>query len=136
MSSRRSNAKPTEIINPTRRRIAQIHEWCADVTEASHFRNPLKQAAVERNFIAIGEAIQDLSRVIDLASPNPDGPWRGPDQFRDCLAHQYARRLSGGNDARIQMESRTPVVAARLWRVHRALSALRPGLVCRVASSK
>lgn len=45
--------------------------------------------AVERAFIALGEAIKDLAKGVDLAAIDPAGPWAGPARFRDYLAHQY-----------------------------------------------
>jgi len=56
--------------------------------------NDERQAAVERNFIAIGEAIKDLGRALDLATPDPSGPWRHPARFRDFLAHKYDEGIS------------------------------------------
>lgn len=72
-----------------RRRIAMILAWTKDDTEESYLANEERQAAVERNFIAIGEAIKDLARAKDLAAIDPSGPWRQPARFRDFLAHQY-----------------------------------------------
>jgi len=45
--------------------------------------------AVERAFIALGEAVKDLARLVDLLQLDPTGPWREPARFRDFLAHQY-----------------------------------------------
>ena len=77
-----------------RRRIALIFEWTKSDTEATYLANIERQAAVERNFIAIGEAIKDLSRAVDLAALDPQGPWKEPAQFRDFLAHQYEEGVS------------------------------------------
>ncbi len=45
--------------------------------------------AVERAFIALGEAVKDLAKAVDLNALNPNGPWREPARFRDFLAHDY-----------------------------------------------
>jgi len=83
-----------EIVHHARRRIALIWAWTKVDTEASYLANEERQAAVERNFIAIGEAIKDLSRTVDLAALDPQGPWREPARFRDFLAHQYEEGVS------------------------------------------
>lgn len=94
MSSKRSKITPAEMAHHARRRIALIHDWTKGDTEESYLANEERQAAIERNFIAIGEAIKDLSRAVDLVSLDPQGPWREPAQFRDFLAHQYEEGVS------------------------------------------
>jgi len=94
MSSKRSKITPAEMAHHARGRIALIHAWTKDDTEESYLANEERQAAIERNFIAIGEAIKDLSRAVDLVSLDPQGPWREPAQFRDFLAHQYEEGVS------------------------------------------
>ena len=94
MSSRRSKLMPPEMAYHARRRIALIIAWTSGDTEESYLANEERQAAVERNFIAIGEAIKDISRAVDLVALDPQGPWREPAQFRDFLAHQYEQGVS------------------------------------------
>ncbi len=77
-----------------RRRIALMQAWTKDDTEATYLANEERQAAVERNFIAIGEAIKDLAKAHDLAAIDPSGQWREPARFRDFLAHQYEEGVS------------------------------------------
>lgn len=91
-----SNSKitPAEMVYHARRRIAQIQAWTKHDTEATYLANDERQAAVERNFIAIGEAVKDLSRAHDLAAIDPTGNWREPARFRDFLAHQYEEGVS------------------------------------------
>ena len=93
-SERRSKITPAEMVYHARRRIAMILAWTKDDTEESYLANEERQAAVERNFIAIGEAIKDLARAEDLAAIDPTGPWRQPARFRDFLAHPYAAGVS------------------------------------------
>ena len=68
MSSRRKRLSPTEIIGAVRLRIARIRARTANDTLDSYLANTERQDAVERNFIAIGEAIKDLSKMLDLAA--------------------------------------------------------------------
>jgi len=89
-----SKLTPLETIQHARRRIAQIAAWTKDDSEASYLANEERQAAVERNFIAIGEAVKDLGKVHDLAALDPSGPWRHPARFRDFLAHKYDEGVS------------------------------------------
>jgi uncharacterized protein with HEPN domain len=94
MSSKRSKLTPAEMVYHARRRITLIRQWTQNDTEETYLANEERQAAVERNFIAIGEAIKDLARTIDLVAIDPQGPWREPAQFRDFLAHQYEEGVS------------------------------------------
>lgn len=89
-----SKITPAEMVYHARRRIAQIRAWTKHDTEATYLTNDERQAAVERNFIAIGEAVKDLSRAHDLAAIDPTGRWREPARFRDFLAHQYEEGVS------------------------------------------
>lgn len=93
-SERRSKVTPAEMVYHARRRIAMIVTWTKADTEESYLDNEERQAAVERNFIAIGEAIKDLARSHDLSAIDPTGPWRQPARFRDFLAHQYEEGVS------------------------------------------
>ncbi len=45
--------------------------------------------ACERAYIAIGEALGDLSAKVDLTKLAPSGPWVDPVRFRHFLAHDY-----------------------------------------------
>ncbi len=56
--------------------------------------NDERQAAVERNFIALGEAIKDLSKTVDLKGLGFEGPWKDAAGFRDFLAHRYDEGVS------------------------------------------
>jgi uncharacterized protein with HEPN domain len=94
VSTDRRKEAPAETVAHARRRIALIFKWTADDTETTYLANEERQAAAERNFIAIGEAIKDLARTIDLASLDPAGPWRESARFRDFLAHQYDEGVS------------------------------------------
>jgi uncharacterized protein with HEPN domain len=92
--SSKSKLTPLEVVQHARRRIAQIDTWTQHDDEASYLSNDERQAAVERNFIAIGEAIKDLARAVDLRALDPNGPWRHPARFRDFLAHKYDEGIS------------------------------------------
>ena len=94
MSSERRRPSPAEMIHHARRRIALILKWTKTDNEATYLANDERQAAVERNFIAIGEAIKDLTKSLDLPTLDPTGPWREPARFRDFLAHQYEEGVS------------------------------------------
>jgi uncharacterized protein with HEPN domain len=85
---------PLEIIGHARRRIEQVRRWTATDTEATYLANEERQAAVERNFIALGEAIKDLSKAIDLKELGFEGPWKDAAGFRDFLAHRYDEGVS------------------------------------------
>lgn len=90
MSSERKRPTPNEAVDHARGRIARIRALTASDTEQSYLGNQERQEAVERNFIALGEAIKDLARAVDLTAIDPTGPWSEPARFRDFLAHQYA----------------------------------------------
>ncbi len=55
----------------------------------SFARDERTRYAVERAFIALGEAVKELAKAVDLNALNPHGPWREPARFRDFLAHDY-----------------------------------------------
>lgn len=116
MSFKRSKITPPEMVYHARRRIASIIEWTKDDTEDSYLANEERQAAIERNFIAIGEAIKELSRAVDLVKLDPGGPWREPAQFRDFLAHQYEEGVSHPDVWRT-IHDDLPVLDAALARV-------------------
>ncbi len=115
-SKRRSKITPAEMVHHARRRIAMIVAWTKSDTEESYLGNEERQAAVERNFIAIGEAIKDLTRAKDLATIDPQGPWRQPARFRDFLAHQYEEGVSHPDVWRT-IQDDLPVLDASLERL-------------------
>lgn len=82
------------MVHHPRRRIAMILAWTKDDTAEPCLANEERQAALWRNFIAVGEAIKDLARAEDLAAIEPTGPWRQPARFRDFLAHPYEEGVS------------------------------------------
>lgn len=90
MSSRRRKARaPALAIYYARRQIARIREWTAPMTANSFQADERTRYAVERAFIALGEAIKDLGRAVNLRQLDPNGPWSEPARFRDFLAHDY-----------------------------------------------
>ena len=107
---------PADAVRQARKRIANIFKWTSADTEASYLANEERQAAVERNFIAIGEAIKDLARAVDLAVLDPSGPWREPARFRGFLAHQYDEGISHPDVWRTIKEE-LPLLEAALMRV-------------------
>lgn len=115
-SERRSKISPAEMVHHARRRIASIYAWTKDDTEESYLANEERQAAVERNFIAIGEAIKDLARAKDLMAIDPTGPWREPARFRDFLTHQYEEGVSHPDVWRT-IQDDLPVLDASLERL-------------------
>ncbi len=76
---------------------------------------------MERNFIAIGEAIKDLGKTHDLAAIDPAGPWRHPSRFRDFLAHKYDEGVSHP-EVWGTIQNDLPVLDAALARVERELA--------------
>ena len=89
MSSDGKPLPPLEIVVFARLHLSRILRWTAKDTEATYLANEERQAAVERCFIAIGEAVQDLSRSVDLKTLDPQGPWNDAVRFRHFLAHRY-----------------------------------------------
>ncbi len=88
-SDRRKSLPPEAIVERAKQQIILIFEWTAGLDVEAYVADELRRYAVERAFIALGEAIKDLSRVVDLQSLDPEGPWREPARFRDFLAHDY-----------------------------------------------
>ncbi len=68
--------------------------YTAADTAESYFANEERQDAIERNFIAIGEAIKDLALAINLNQLHPSAEWSKPARFRDYLAHRYLEGVS------------------------------------------
>jgi uncharacterized protein with HEPN domain len=90
MSSKRKKTRtPPQAVHYARLQISRINEWTASLTSESFESDQRTRYAVERAFIALGEAIKDLARGMDLAAVDPSGPWREPARFRDFLAHDY-----------------------------------------------
>lgn len=88
-SDRRKPRTPAQAVYYARRQIARINEWTATLTAETFEADERTRYAVERAFIALGEAIKDLSRSVDLNALDAGGPWREPARFRDFLAHDY-----------------------------------------------
>ena len=88
-SDRRKSLPPEAIVERAKQQIILIFEWTAGLDVEAYVADELRRYAVERAFIALGEAIKDLSRIVDLQSLDPGGPWREPARFRDFLAHDY-----------------------------------------------
>lgn len=120
MSSKRRELAAREIVAHVRVRIARILEYTEHDTVASYHANRLLQDAVERNFISIGEAIKDLSRLVDLPSADPTGPWSEPAKFRDFLAHRYDEGISHPVVWRTIKED-LPLLDAALTRVEKLI---------------
>ena len=88
-SEPRKPRPPRQIIRQARLQISRIREWTAPLTAETFTADYRTRYAVERAFIALGEAVKDLARVIDLPALDPNGPWSEPARFRDYLAHDY-----------------------------------------------
>jgi uncharacterized protein with HEPN domain len=88
-SERRKQRAPEQIIAKARLQITRIRNWTAPLTPDTFQNDELTRYAVERAFIALGEAVKDLAKAVDLAVVDPAGPWREPARFRDFLAHDY-----------------------------------------------
>lgn len=88
-SDRRKSLPPEAIVQRAKQQIILIVQWTAGLNVEAYVADELRRYAVERAFIALGEAIKDLSRIVDLQSLDPEGPWREPARFRDFLAHDY-----------------------------------------------
>lgn len=90
MSSKQRKARtPAQSIYYARLQIARINEWTHSLTLDQFQDDQRTRYAVERAFIALGEAVKDLAKATDLPSLDPAGPWSEPARFRDFLAHQY-----------------------------------------------
>lgn len=88
-SNRRKPRTPAQAVYYARLQISRINEWTAALTVEAFQSDQRTRYAVERAFIALGEAIKELARAIDLQQLDPTGPWREPARFRDFLAHDY-----------------------------------------------
>jgi uncharacterized protein with HEPN domain len=88
-SERRKPRTPAQSVYYARRQIARIREWTAQLTIDTFQADERTRYAVERAFIALGEAIKELAKGIDLLALDSSGPWREPARFRDFLAHDY-----------------------------------------------
>ncbi len=88
-SKRRKPRTPPQAVYYARLQITRINEWTAGSDISSFERDQRTRYAVERAFIAPGEAIKELSKAIDLTALDPGGPWSEPARFRDFLAHDY-----------------------------------------------
>lgn len=88
-SKRRKRRTPAQAAYYARLQIARIREWTAATTSDAFQADQRTRYAVERAFIALGEAVKELARGVDLAAIDPSGPWSEPARFRDFLAHDY-----------------------------------------------
>lgn len=90
MSSKRRRVRtPPHAVYYARLQIARIREWTVSLTPEAFEADARTRYAVERAFIALGEAVKDLARGIELSKVDPAGPWSEPARFRDFLAHDY-----------------------------------------------
>ena len=80
---------PAAIIERARQQIVLINRWTIGLDVEAYVADELRRYAVERAFIALGEAVKDLSRVVNLQMVDPEGPWKEPARARDFLAHDY-----------------------------------------------
>jgi uncharacterized protein with HEPN domain len=120
MSSDGSKRSPLDIVGFAQLHLGRILRWTMNDTEASYLANDERQAAVERCFIAIGEAVSDLSRMVDLAALDPAGPWNEAVRFRHFLAHRYNEGTSHA-DVFKTVRADLPILEAALARVESAL---------------
>lgn len=88
-SDHRKPLPPDAILQRAKQQIVLINSWTSGLDVEAYVADELRRYAVERAFIALGEAVKDLNRLIDLQTLDPDGPWREPARFRDFLAHDY-----------------------------------------------
>lgn len=88
-SKRRKPRSPAQAAFYARRQIARIREWTATLSADGFAADERTRYAVERAFIALGEAVKELARAVDLSQLDPSGPWSEPARFRDFLAHDY-----------------------------------------------
>jgi uncharacterized protein len=90
MSSRRRKPRsPVHAVYYARRQVARILEWTAQLTIDTFQADERTRYAVERAFIALGEAVKELVRAVNLSQLDPNGPWSEPARFRDFLARDY-----------------------------------------------
>ena len=88
-SDRRKPLPPAAIIERARQQIVLINRWTIGLDVEAYVADELRRYAVERAFIALGEAVKDLSRVVNLQMVDSEGPWKEPARARDFLAHDY-----------------------------------------------
>lgn len=67
----------------------QIHTFVADMDASAYAANPMAQAAVERKFEIIGEALNQLARL-DAATAARSSDLSQIVAFRNQLIHGYA----------------------------------------------
>ncbi len=92
-SKRRKPRTPPQAVYYARLQIARIREWTASLTLETFEADQRTRYAVERAFIALGEAVKELGKAVDLPALDPSGPWSEPARFRDFLAHDYDDRV-------------------------------------------
>ncbi|MDX2221622.1 MAG: HepT-like ribonuclease domain-containing protein [Rhodospirillaceae bacterium] len=93
MSTERSKRGPREIVRHARDHVVRIRRWTVGLDMEGYLADERTQYACERAFIALGEALKDLSVKVDLEALLPGGPWIDPVRFRNFLAHEYDDRV-------------------------------------------
>ena len=87
-----SRSPPRVIAAAARGHIARIQNWVIGMDRDAFALDERTRYACERAFIALGEALNDLSQKVDLHALVPHGPWVDPVRFRHFLAHDYDDR--------------------------------------------
>ncbi len=83
---------PGVIIAAARAHITRIRGWVEGMDADAFTADERTRYACERAFIALGEALKDLSVKVDLNALVSGGPWVDPVRFRHFLAHDYDDR--------------------------------------------
>jgi uncharacterized protein with HEPN domain len=68
--------------------IERVRIWGAGRSHEDLLVDVMRRYAIERAFIAIGEALRDIPQTL-LEGQAPDIPWRQITGFRNWLAHAY-----------------------------------------------
>ena len=67
--------------------IAKIEEYTKDVSFEEFSEDSMREDAIIRNLITIGEAVKGIPK--DIKSKSPETEWEEVAGFRDILIHQY-----------------------------------------------
>ncbi len=67
--------------------IAKIGEYTKDVSFEEFSEDSMREDAIIRNLITIGEAVKGIPK--DIKSKSPKTEWEEVAGFRDILIHQY-----------------------------------------------
>jgi uncharacterized protein with HEPN domain len=86
-SNKKRPTRPDEIVAFARQWTRDIIDWTKGHSETSFFDDRMLQAATQRAFTALGEAIKDLPDHI--MALEPEIPWEDIKGFRDVIAHDY-----------------------------------------------